>query len=1840
MKTMKKYIFALIATMFLPLSMMAQNVAKIDDTEYATLAEAVAAATDGQTIDIIADVTELEDGSELSINKSLTITGAVDGSGNPLYTISGKSSATGTNDIFITGSGTVTLSNLKIKNFGNNAASDIGHAPIYVSTNFTGTVNLSNLYISDFNRGGIFLYGGEFNVTGCDIDCANSTSGAFTKGIEIKGTATGTIQDTDIYNMERSSTAYSSAGIEIYGGGEITVNNCTISSNVEDHTTTKDTYGIVIGKVGVHDPAGGTLNLQDCTIDTRQACLSVDGANYTATVDDCTFATYVVTWKETSSITLNSGSFAEDVYADAGTIYINGGEFSSFAPYEGTNGTIIINAGTFDNDEFIPYLSDDAVIVDIDGDGNYVIAEESVDNPAVASVTTGATTIQYASVELAFATVADGSTITLLTDATLSENIDCPLTAGALTMTFGDYTITKGDYSVSLATGVTVTTDKQTDIFTAAEEGKYVVESVVGAVYEYTVATAVARIGSVGYASLQDAIAAVPTDGTATTVTLLKDITLTDNVVVGGTYGATPKVTTAITNQNVTLNLNNHNITGEKTIYLAGGSLNITGSGVIESTSEDVAPVGVRYVKTSAYPNLDYTSKRTLTIGNNVLLRGAQYGLNIFGTNEGTTANDIEVNVNGQVQGMLFVLGNLKNDANNIVINVKGTVDASNATGSEIVKTGIALGGNATVNVQYGATVKGESGIEVRAGNLNVIGGTITGTSSDYSNTTNGSGMTTKGAAIAVAQHGTQLPIAVVISDGTLSGKKLIAVTDVNNDMTDVSVTAKQNFVVNTETVIPDGYGWINNGDGTYTLKKAVASVDGEAFETFADAVTAAGNEKIITLLADITDPYTLSEGQLLQVIKNGFEITVQGPTGTADDVYSEVVTIGGKDVTIYMLRTDIAPLVSATLRSDYTGSEQSVPLEITYGDLTLVKGTDYKLQVAGVDVDDVTSTNPGPVTFKVVGIGKFYGEKEVTWTIYKNINNAPIRVEVDPAIYTTADIDPKDYVHVYDGDTELENPADYTVEASTTIKDAKTYVNAVTVKGTETAEKYIGGEVTFSMDVQPLDIRDVTAAGNAQPWRAAGYTTAQIAELITLTTTGGVTLEKDVDYTITVADGTYKDVNTYEDVITITAKSSNYSGTLKLDFTILPEGVIDISKCVVTSKAVYTSQSQSPSYSTIEVVYKNGYNKVVLDNSQFKIQLNGMMSGYIDAKTYSNAMTLVGTTAEGTNGLRFYGTVNADYVILPRDLADTNYEDDEVEVVLEKHKDMIWDGTDLSDDIKIGDAIGENNLHLYVKVKNEGYRYALTNDETTGKYDYSYTVSPSPMIEPGEYTVTFTGRGNFTGTREVKINVLKDISAADINVPLQVIPNNTSLTPDMLKDIELKDGNKALELGVHYTIVIKDMAQTTTFDEITNNGMYKAIFFGKEPYYSNFTIKEMPVVFEYNHFNADVDEQYYNGNTSGYQIVEPVSIHVTSGKNLECTVGDMNMSAVPTDSYTITLPGEAKFTLGNNNTYTLKVVGIEDNAFTGAESAHYVDATALTDYVPATLTRDYDGPFNGLPKQTLVFLRGTDFTGENYIYKYGDGDTDFRCDVLKIYEDLSGEQTGYNQANGYKWGFLNPYEFKANTVTNTRQLNAVNAENKQQGYTICLPYALPVPNAVDAYTLMASKSDLLGFKPVDGNTLDALTPYVLIPSASGQLLSTTNATIVKTTDADLNATAVTSASADGNAYTMYGSMTYMDALIGAYIMQSGNVWKQIDHEGSYGNGACILPMRAYIVPGTQPAPVLYSIFGMPGSTEMDIFEHIDIDAEDGQLYDLQGRPVTTPTRGVYVRNGKKVVIK
>ena len=395
-------------------------IAAIGTTGYASLAAAVAAASAGDTITMLADDTvSLTGGAEITINKSLSITGPVAANGDPLYTIYGKNTAAGYNDIFITGDGTVTLSNVKIAQFGNNAASDSGHAPVYVSQDFTGTVNLGNVYISEFNRAGVVLGGGTFNVTDCYIDCAQSRSGAFTKGIEIKGSATGTVKDTVIVNMERSSTASDApAGIEVYGNGSIVVDGCTIISDVDPHQSGKATYGIVSSRVGVHDPSGGTLLVTNCSIDVSNGALSVADSDEYGPVNDYTivvggedtyFGNYIAIWSAGSEITINEGEFTEDVYADAGTITITGGTFNNFLPDTGT-GTIAISGGIFDAPVAEQYCAD-GYIPSYDPDTELYTVKQGA--YVARNIDTG---VGYETLAAAVSAATAGDTIVLLAD--------------------------------------------------------------------------------------------------------------------------------------------------------------------------------------------------------------------------------------------------------------------------------------------------------------------------------------------------------------------------------------------------------------------------------------------------------------------------------------------------------------------------------------------------------------------------------------------------------------------------------------------------------------------------------------------------------------------------------------------------------------------------------------------------------------------------------------------------------------------------------------------------------------------------------------------------------------------------------------------------------------------------------------------------------------------------------------------------------------------------------------------------------------------------------------------------------------------------------------------------------------------------------------------------------------------------------------------------------------------------------------------------------------------------------------------------------------------------------
>lgn len=1074
-----------------------------------------------------------------------------------------------------------------------------------------------------------------------------------------------------------------------------------------------------------------------------------------------------------------------------------------------------------------------------------------------------------------------------------------------------------------------------------------------------------------------------------------------------------------------------------------------------------------------------------------------------------------------------------------------------------------------------------------------------------------------------------------------------------------------------------------------------------------------------------------------------------------------------------------------------------------------LVEGTDYTWSLvppATDDADDKTYIDAKTYVQAIVIEGiTFQGTRKADFTILprdiKDVtasgNEQPWRAEgytpediknlIELQYFCTTHANPANPVLVRDVDYRIsvvgENAAqsaigytysDYTYNGQFTQTDATTVDYTITPGNANSTNlvrdmaRYLGALYRAS-GVTSITYNGVTYSWSTEPdelkgsnWRdddnhtlvsaiASQFSPSTLPESLTITTDKG-----DITVNINVTNepapapastGMYLDVNTYPQVITITAiEGGNYTGTLKLDFTILPEDMIDISKCMVVSDATYTSAPLPPTQNRISVIYKQTAVvadvptevEFVLPEEAYTIEVHGALDSYVDAKTYSNAITIVANpdynVGTDDDPLRFYGTLDADYVIKQRDLADDSADpsenDNEGIVTLNAYAGadkpattpktiyLKWTGEALVPVINADDPEDAeddeitNNINLILNAKKDLAEGQTEADDVEWKLipaDYSYTIEPSPMIDPGIYKVIFTGRGNFTGMREVNVMVLKDINelADNIKMPYQIIPDNLALTPSQMKGIEVKDGNKVLVENEEYTLVIKGGKPGEIFDEenpIYVKGKYYAYFYGKEPYYTGQYVDDFRAFFEYigwdtnpvagtgtniyNNPTSIAKKPDTNGNiiaSSGLEYdgtnTTPVSVRITDvsdSLNLKAeityidNINEGTVTACDPTKEIVKVKPTFQIVAGLDNGaaryFTFNIVGVQDNAFKDLPIIHCLDLTQIEGYTPDNLTRSEDGPFNYYPVQSLVYFDGTrggKVAGTNYIYKKGEND--FRCEELKIYDDIKGDQQGFETdadyiGGGHAWEFRNIYQFVADKVTNTRVFTA------GQHYTTCLPYKLQMNSALKAYTLDAASDNIFGFKQYTAKELDQFTPYVLIPSKGGNLLNNDESTVCYVTPTSNRGFLPLDEGgnrrydfATPTGHIMYGSNIYMGSsstyptVEGLYIMQSKNQWKRIPAGKTY-NNACVLPMRGYIMLPNHP-----QISGANPSREssdgpeyisakyMDVdgVAEISIDANDdwtnAEVYDLQGRKVDTTARlpkGVYIVNGQKRIRK
>ena len=257
-------------------------------------------------------------------------------------------------------------------------------------------------------------------------------------------------------------------------------------------------------------------------------------------------------------------------------------------------------------------------------------------------------------------------------------------------------------------------------------------------------------------------------------------ITLDKNVVLADAVEITNNVTIDLHGFSITSN----NMTSGKVI-IAMANVTIkdsVGGGRIESTSAKKDSSAAIRVGTAG------TDKDiTVTIESGTM-KGRDCGIFVAGINSKLVVNG------GYIEGTngFGVSGNgsMKNgvpECGPTTITINGGKIIGGGTGIYHPQVG-----ELTIN---NGEITGETGIEIRSGDLNVNGGVITATGNPTSTDPNGNGSTTVGAAIAVVQHTTKQPINVKINGGSFNG--VSALYEANPQSNPKEATEKISIVVN-----------------------------------------------------------------------------------------------------------------------------------------------------------------------------------------------------------------------------------------------------------------------------------------------------------------------------------------------------------------------------------------------------------------------------------------------------------------------------------------------------------------------------------------------------------------------------------------------------------------------------------------------------------------------------------------------------------------------------------------------------------------------------------------------------------------------------------------------------------------------------------------------------------------------------------------------------------------------------------------------------------------------------------------------------------------------------------
>ena len=107
---------------------------------------------------------------------------------------------------------------------------------------------------------------------------------------------------------------------------------------------------------------------------------------------------------------------------------------------------------------------------------------------------------------------------------------------------------------------------------------------------------------------------------------------------------------------------------------------------------------------------------------------------------------------------------------------------------------------------------------------------------------------------------------------------------------------------------------------------------------------------------------------------------------------------------------------------------------------------------------------------------------------------------------------------------------------------------------------------------------------------------------------------------------------------------------------------------------------------------------------------------------------------------------------------------------------------------------------------------------------------------------------------------------------------------------------------------------------------------------------------------------------------------------------------------------------------------------------------------------------------------------------------------------------------------------------------------------------------------------------------------------------------------------------------TLYGISNAEAAELGAYTLQQDGLWHPVMDDTDAHRAASILPYRAYLLENRRPSVRAIGMI-LEGATGIEQLRTIDADGTE-RVYDLNGRQLNAPVKGINIINGKKVMNK